>query len=130
MIILLLSNMLYDEWKQILLLWEQSKILDGYAKLHARLQLVEKSAFNCFVGLKEICMVKLVHGLKVHEILLHNQLVTQGNLHLLTMTKFCYNMKKRRVVRNEIMVFHKQPQPRTQNPHPYTEEMWKNQITT
>jgi hypothetical protein len=23
------------------------------------------------------------------------------------------------------MVFHNQPQPRAQNPHPYTEEMWK-----
>jgi hypothetical protein len=65
MTILLLLNMLYDEWKQILLLWEQNKILDGYNKLHARLQLVEKSIFNCFVGLKEIYMVKLTHGLDV-----------------------------------------------------------------
>jgi len=62
--------MVYDEWKHILLLWEQSKILDTYGKLHARLQFVEKLAFNCFVRLKEIYMVKLAHGLKVHGILL------------------------------------------------------------
>jgi hypothetical protein len=30
-------------------------------------------------------------------------------------------MKKRKVIRNEMMVFHNQPQPTTQNPHPYTE---------
>ncbi len=46
------------------------------------------------MGLKETYMVKLVHGLKVHEILLWDQLATQGNLHLLTMTKFCYNIQK------------------------------------
>jgi len=86
--------MLFDEWKHILLLWEQSKILDRYDKLHARLQLIKKSAFNRFVGLKETYMVKLVHGLKVHEILLRDQLATRGNLHLLTMTKFRYNMQK------------------------------------
>jgi len=72
---------------------------------------VGKLAFNCLVGLKEFHMVKFAHGLKAHEILLRDWLVTGGNLHLLTMTKFCYNIKKRRVIRNEIMVFHKHLQP-------------------
>jgi hypothetical protein len=49
----------------------------------------------------------------------------RGNLDLLTLIEFCYNVKKRRVIRNEIMVFHKHPQPTTQSPHPYIEEMWK-----
>jgi len=97
----------------------------GTANCPMRVHIVEKSAFNCFVGLKETYMVQLAHGLKVHEILLRDQLATWGNLHLLTMMKFCYNMKKRRVIRNEIMIFHNQPQPRAQNPHPYNEEMWK-----
>jgi hypothetical protein len=35
-----------------------------------------------------------------------------------------FNIKKKRVIRNEIMVFHKNPHPITQSPHPYT-EMWK-----
>jgi len=34
-------------------------------------------------------------------------------------------MKKRRVIRNEIMVFHKNPQPMAQHLHPYTMEMWE-----
>jgi hypothetical protein len=77
-----------------------------YNKLFARPQPVKKSAFNCLVGLKETHMVKLTHGLKAHEILLRDQLATGGNPHLLTMMEFCYNLKKRRVIRNEIMVFH------------------------
>jgi hypothetical protein len=47
------------------------------------------------------------------------------NAQLLKMTKFCYNIKKRRVIRNEIMVFHKHPQPMVQSLHLYIEEMWK-----
>ncbi len=70
-------------------------------------------------------MVKFMHGLKAHKILLQNQLVMGCNLHLLTMTKFCYNVKKQKVIRNEIMVFHKHPQIIVQNPQPYTKEMWK-----
>jgi hypothetical protein len=53
MSIMLLSNLLYEEWKVILLLWEQGKILDKYGKLPSRPQLVGKSTFNCLVGLKE-----------------------------------------------------------------------------
>jgi hypothetical protein len=67
---LLLLDMLYKEWKEILLLWEHVKILDGYDKLPSRPQPVGKSTFNCLVGLQEIHMVKLTHGLKAHEILL------------------------------------------------------------
>jgi hypothetical protein len=59
--------------------------LDGYGKLLARPQLVEKSAFNYHVGLKEIHMVKLTHNLEVHEILLWDQPSTGGNPHILTM---------------------------------------------
>jgi hypothetical protein len=47
-------------------------ILDRYIKLTSRPQLVKKSTFNCLVGLKETHMVKLVHGLKAHEILLRD----------------------------------------------------------
>ncbi len=36
MLILLLLNMFYEEWKEILLLWEQGKILNGYSKLPSR----------------------------------------------------------------------------------------------
>jgi hypothetical protein len=82
--------------------------LDEYDKLPTRPQLVKKSTFNCLVGLKETHMVKLTHGLKVHEILLWDWLAMGGNPHLLTMVKFCYNIKKRRVIQNEIMVFHNQ----------------------
>jgi hypothetical protein len=49
----------------------------------------------------------------------------KSNPHLLTMTEFCYNVKKQWVIRNEIMVFHRHPQPTSQNPQPYTKEMWK-----
>lgn len=84
-----------------------------------------KSTFNFLVGLKESHMVKLTRGLKVHEILLQDQLASRGNSHLLTLTKFYYNVKKQRVIRNEIIIFHKHPQPITQNPQPYTEEMWE-----
>ncbi len=41
------------------------------------------------------------------------------------MMKFCYNVKKKKVIWNEIMVFHKHPHPIAQSPHPYIEEMWK-----
>jgi hypothetical protein len=70
-------------------------------------------------------MVNLMHGLKTHEILLWDELATRGNPHLLTLIEFCYNVKKMRVIRNEIMVFRKHPQPTTQSPHLYTKEMWK-----
>jgi len=70
-------------------------------------------------------MVKLAHGLKAHKILLQDRPTTRGNPHLVTMTKFCYNIKKRRVIRNEIIVFHRHLQPIAQSPQPYTEEMWK-----
>jgi len=72
MSILLLSDLLYEEWKEILLLWEQGKILDKYGKLPSRPQLVGKSTFNYLVGLKEFHMVKLAHGLKAHEIFLRD----------------------------------------------------------
>jgi hypothetical protein len=70
MSILLLSNLIYEKWKDILLLWEQGKILDKYGKLLLKPQPVRKSVFNCLVGLKESHMEKLAYGLKVHEILL------------------------------------------------------------
>jgi hypothetical protein len=73
-------NMIYKKWKEILSLWEPLKILDGYSKLPG------------------IHMVKLAHGLKAHEILLYDWLAMGGNLHLLTMTKFCYNNKKGKVI--------------------------------
>ncbi len=60
-------------------------------------------------------MVKFVHGLKVHEILLQDRRMMGSNPNLLTTTKLCYNVKKRQVIRNEIMLFHK---------HPYIEEIW------
>jgi hypothetical protein len=94
-------------------------------KMPSRPQLVEKLAFNCLVGLKEIHIMKLTHGLKAHEILLQDRLAMGSNLHLLIMKNFYYNIKKRRVIRNEIMVFHKNLQPMAQNPHPYIKEMWK-----
>ncbi len=94
MSIFLLSNLFYEKWKDILLLWEQGKILDGYGKLNSKPQLVKKSTFNCVEGLKESHMVKLAHGLKVHKILLQDQPVTKGNSHLLMMSKFYYNIKK------------------------------------
>jgi thymidine kinase len=70
--------------------------LDGYSKLLSRPQLVGKLTFNCLVGLKESHMVQFVHGLKVHE--MQDQLATGANPHLLTMIKFCYNVKKRKVI--------------------------------
>jgi hypothetical protein len=57
-----------------------------------------KSTFNYLVGLKESHMVKLGHGLKAHKILLRDWLAIRGNPHLLTITKFCYNVKKKRVI--------------------------------
>jgi hypothetical protein len=51
-----------------LLLWEEGKILDEYDKLPSKPQVVGKLAFNFLVGLKEFCMVNLVHGLKAREI--------------------------------------------------------------
>jgi hypothetical protein len=48
------------------------------------------------VGLKETHMVKFAHGLKVHEILLWDHITMGGNLHLLTMVKICYKIKKRK----------------------------------
>jgi hypothetical protein len=78
MSIMLLSNIFYEKWKEILLLWEQGKILDGYGKLPSRPQPMGKSTFNRLVGLKEFHMVKFVHGLKAHEILLQNQPMAKG----------------------------------------------------
>jgi hypothetical protein len=88
-----LSNLLYEKWKDILLLWEQGKILDGYGKLNSKPQLVEKSTFNCLVGLKES------HGeactwFEGAQIFLQYQHVTRGNSHLLMMLEFYYNIKK------------------------------------
>jgi hypothetical protein len=84
-----------------------------------------KSTFNFLMGLKDFHMVKLAHGLKVHEILLQDQLAIRGNSHLLTLMEFYYNVKKQRVIRNAIIIFHKHPQPIMQNPQPYTKKMWE-----
>jgi len=54
------------------------------------------------VGLNETHMVKFMDGLKAHEILLQDRPTTRGNPHLLTMVGFCYNVKKRKVIQNEI----------------------------
>jgi hypothetical protein len=118
--------MFHEEWKEILLLWVyKGNILDNYGKLPSRPQPMGKLAFNCFMGLKESQMVKLVHGLEAHENLLWDQLTMGGNLYLLTMMEFCYNIRKRKVIQNEIIIFHKHLQPMAQSPHPYIEEMWK-----
>ncbi len=58
-------------------------------------------------------MVNLAHGLKVHGNLLWDWIVMGGSSHLLTMMEFRYNVKKRKVIQNEIMVFHKHLQPTT-----------------
>jgi len=66
-------------------------------------------------------------------------LLFEGNLHDETCTwlkgawnivvgSTCNMKKKGRVIQNEIMIFHNQPQLRAQNPHPYNEEMWKKII--
>ncbi len=39
----LLSDLLYEKWKEILLLWEQGKILDGYGKMFSKPQPMGKS---------------------------------------------------------------------------------------
>jgi len=70
MSILLILDLLYEEWKEILLLWKHGKILDRYDKLPLKPQPMGKSTFNCLMGLKESHMVKLTNGLKVYEILL------------------------------------------------------------
>jgi hypothetical protein len=75
--------------------------------------------------LKESHMVKLAQGLEAHKILLRDRPTMGGNPHFLIMIEFCYNVKKQKVIRNEIMVFHKHPQPIVQNPQPCIEEMWK-----
>jgi hypothetical protein len=90
--------------------------LDRYGKFPSRPQPVGKSAFNYFANLKETPMVKFVHGLKAHEILLQDRRMMGSNPNLLTTIEFCYNVKKRQVIRNEIMLFHK---------HPYIEEIWE-----
>jgi hypothetical protein len=74
------------------------KMSDEYDKLLSRPQLVGKLTFNYLVGLKEFHMVKLVFGLKAHEILLRDWLAMKCNLHLLTMTKFYYNVRRRKVI--------------------------------
>jgi hypothetical protein len=81
--------------------------LDEYNKLPSKPHPIEKSAFNWPMGLKEFHMVKLAHGLKAHIILLRDQPMTGSNLHLLMMTEFYYNIKKQRVIKNKIMVFHR-----------------------
>ncbi len=83
-----------------------------------------KSGYNYLMGFKESHMVKLMHGLEVQEILLQDRLAIRSNFQLLTMMEFCYNVKKRREIQNEIMVFHKHLQPIAQSPHPYIEDMW------
>ncbi len=88
MTILLLSDEIYDEWGEILLMWEQGKILDGFKKLPLKPQPIKKSAFNCLVGLKDSRMQKLVNGLKVHEITMHDHLASGKNTHMLTMVEF------------------------------------------
>ncbi len=101
------------------------KKLDGYGKLPSKPQLMGKSKFNCLVALKKFHIVKLVHGLKAQEIVLRDQPMTRRDLHFLTMTEFCYNIKKRRVIQNIILVFHRHPQPTPQCPYLYIEDMWK-----
>ncbi len=125
MTIFLLSNELYNEWGEILLMWEQGKILDGFGKLPLKPQLMEKFAFNCLVSLEESHMQKLMNNLKLQKITMRNYLASGGNPHLLTMAKFCYNVKKKRVIQNEIMVHHNRPQPIVQSPQPYIEVEWK-----
>jgi hypothetical protein len=86
-------------------------------------QPVGKSTFDCLMELKEFYMVKLTHGLKVHQILLRDQPTTRSTPHHLTMMEFCHNVKKWKVIQNEIMVFHKHLQPMVQSPHPHIDEM-------
>jgi DNA repair protein RadC len=54
-------------------------------------------------------MQKLVNSLKVHEITMHDHLASGRNTHLLAMVEFCYNVKKRKMIHNEIMVQHNHP---------------------
>jgi hypothetical protein len=84
----LFSDLLYEKWKEILLLGEWGKILDGYGKLPSRPQPMGKSTYNYLVGFKEFHMVKPMHGLKAQEILLQDRPAIGSNLHLLTMTEF------------------------------------------
>lgn len=109
MTIFLLSNELYNEWGDILLMWEWGKILDGFKKLPLKPQPMGKSAFNFFVNLEEYHMQKLVNDLKSHKITMCNRLASGRNPRLLTMAKFCYNVKKKIVIWNEIMVHHNCP---------------------
>jgi hypothetical protein len=66
-------------------------ILDGFKKLPFKPQPIEKPTFNRLVGLKESHMHKLVNDLKVHEITMHDHLVSGRNTHLFTMVEFHYN---------------------------------------
>jgi len=97
----------------------------GVATLPLKPQLMEKFTLNYLVNLEESHMQKLVNNLKLHKITMHNYLASGRNPHLLTMAKFCYNVKKKKMIQNEIMVQHKHPHPIVQSPQPYIEAEWK-----
>jgi hypothetical protein len=90
-------------------MWEHGMIGDGFGKLPLKPQTMGKFTFNYFVGLKESHMQKLMNDLKSHKITMRNCLASGENLHMFTMVEFCYNVKNRRVIWNEIMVHHNCP---------------------
>jgi hypothetical protein len=53
MTIFLLSNKFYNEWGEILLMWEHEKILDGFGKLPPKPQPMGKFAFNFLICFEE-----------------------------------------------------------------------------
>jgi hypothetical protein len=87
--ILLLTDVVFQLWQNVLLEWERSNILDGSGDVPTRLpKPIGKSIFGCLVNLKEKQLEKLAKGLFLKKTHLKRK-----RLNLKSMYKFTRMLK-------------------------------------
>jgi hypothetical protein len=123
--IFLLLDPIFHMWEIGFAEWDNCNILDKTRDvLTCLLAPLEKSAFGCLSNLKEKQLEKLAQGFIAKTITIHDRLTKGGRQpNLKSMYEFMNQLKRKVVIRDEIMIHFSFPKPITNNQKPYSDEV-------
>jgi hypothetical protein len=108
--ILLLPNVVFQLWQNVLLEWEGCNILDGFGHvLTCPPKSIRKSTFSCLTSLKVKQFKKLARGLLSKAIKFRKCLVKGKRLNLKSMYEFTRLLKWKAMIHYEIMIHFRHP---------------------
>ncbi len=117
----------FHMWEMVFVEWENYNILDKIRDVPTCLLApIEKSTFGYFSNLKEKQLKKLAQGFFTKTITIYDRpMKGRGQPDLKSMYKFTKQLKRKAIIRNEIMIHFGFPKLTANNQKPYSNETWK-----